>query len=92
MRMYWGKKIIEWTKHWKDTYAIIKYLNDKYALDGRDPNGYLNFAWCFGKFDRPFFETPIFGKIRYMNYKGLERKFNMKLYIDYIESLEKGKI
>lgn len=87
MRMYWGKKIIEWTKDWKEAYEVIKYLNDKYALDGRDPNGYMNFAWCFGKFDRPFFETPIFGKVRYMNDKGLERKFDMNLYLKYVENL-----
>lgn len=87
MRMYWGKKIIEWTRDWKEAYEIIKYINDKYALDGRDANGYLNFAWCFGKFDRPFFETPIFGKIRYLNDKGLERKFKMDLYLKYVENL-----
>ena len=87
MRMYWGKKIIEWTKNYKEAFDILVYLNDKYAIDGRDPNGYASICWCFGKFDRPFFERPIFGKIRYMSDKGLERKFNMKGYLDRIEKL-----
>ncbi|MEW6012157.1 MAG: deoxyribodipyrimidine photo-lyase [Elusimicrobiota bacterium] len=87
MRMYWGKKIIEWSKDWREALDILIYLNDKYAIDGRDPNGYLNIAWCFGKFDRPFFEMPIFGKVRYMSFKGLERKFNMSGYIKRIKIL-----
>jgi len=87
MRMYWGKKIIEWVKDFKEAFDIIVYLNDKYAIDGRDPNGYASICWCFGKFDRPFFERPIFGKIRYMNDKGLEKKFEMQKYIDRIEKL-----
>jgi deoxyribodipyrimidine photo-lyase len=87
MRMYWGKKIIEWVKDFKEAFDILVYLNDKYAIDGRDPNGYASICWCFGKFDRPFFERPIFGKIRYMNDKGLERKFEMQKYIDRIEKL-----
>lgn len=80
MRMYWGKKIIEWTPSFKQALEILIYLNDKYAIDGRDPNGYASILWCFGLHDRPFFERPIFGKIRYMNAAGLERKFEMEKY------------
>jgi deoxyribodipyrimidine photo-lyase len=82
MRMYWGKKIIEWTKTPKEAYKICLFLNNKYELDGRDPNGYAGVAWCFGKHDRPWKERPIFGKIRYMNDRGLERKFKIKKYAE----------
>ncbi|MDM7274237.1 deoxyribodipyrimidine photo-lyase [Sulfurihydrogenibium azorense] len=81
MRMYWAKKIIEWTEDPKQAFDIACYLNDKYALDGRDPNGYGGISWCFGTFDRPWQERKIFGKIRYMNDKGLERKFDVKAYL-----------
>lgn len=87
MRMYWGKKIIEWSKTPQYAFKVITYLNDKYELDGRDPNGYSGIAWCFGKHDRPWKERSIFGKIRYMNSKGLERKFDMKKYIEYVDGL-----
>jgi len=80
MRMYWGKKIIEWTKNPKEAYKIALYLNNKYELDGRDPNGFTGVAWCFGKHDRPWKERPIFGKIRYMNANGLKRKFDIDQY------------
>ena len=80
MRMYWGKKIIEWTKSPKEAYKIALFLNNKYELDGRDPNGFTGVAWCFGKHDRPWKERPIFGKIRYMNANGLKRKFDIDLY------------
>ena len=81
MRMYWGKKIIEWTEGPDTAFEYMVYLNNKYALDGRDPNSYAGIAWCLGKHDRPWMERPIFGKIRYMNDKGLERKFDMSLYL-----------
>ncbi|WP_297887961.1 deoxyribodipyrimidine photo-lyase [Sulfurihydrogenibium sp.] len=82
MRMYWAKKILEWTDNPKTAFDIACYLNDKYALDGRDPNGYGGISWCFGNFDRPWQERKIFGKVRYMNDKGLERKFNIKEYVN----------
>ncbi len=75
MRMYWGKKILEWTQDPQDALSIAFELNDRYELDGRDPNGYAGVAWCFGKHDRPWVERPVFGKIRYMNTNGLKRKF-----------------
>ncbi|MFW9850486.1 MAG: deoxyribodipyrimidine photo-lyase [Candidatus Thorarchaeota archaeon] len=86
MRMYWGKKIIEWTKHPRDAYKIALYLNNKYELDGRDPNGYAGIAWCFGKHDRAWNERDIFGKVRYMNARGLERKFDINKYVKRVNS------
>jgi deoxyribodipyrimidine photo-lyase len=87
MRMYWGKKIIEWTRSPEEAFKIALYLNNKYELDGRDPNAFAGVAWCFGKHDRPWKERPVFGKIRYMNDKGLDRKFNMKKYLAKVEKL-----
>jgi deoxyribodipyrimidine photo-lyase len=84
MRMYWGKKILEWSVTPEDAYKTALYLNNKYELDGRDANGFTGVAWCFGKHDRAWKERPIFGKIRYMNDKGLERKFNIHAYVDNV--------
>ena len=82
MRMYWAKKILEWTKTPKEAMEIAVYLNDKYELDGRDPNGYVGCAWSIGGVhDRAWFERPIFGKIRYMNANGLKRKFDVEQYL-----------
>ena len=82
MRMYWAKKILEWTKSPKDAMQIAIYLNDKYELDGRDPNGYAGIAWSIGGIhDRPWPQRPIFGKIRYMSYSGCKSKFNIEQYI-----------
>lgn len=88
MRMYWGKKIIEWTKKPEDAFKTALYLNNKYELDGRDPNGYTGVAWCFGKHDRPWSRRAIFGNVRYMNDKGLERKFDMQKYLQRVNSLQ----
>ncbi len=87
MRMYWTKKLIEWTPHPEIAFNYACYLNDKYELDGRDPNGYAGISWCFGTHDRPWFERPIFGKVRFMNDKGLERKFDIKKYAEKYSSL-----
>jgi len=81
MRMYWGKKIIEWSKTPEEAFRAALYLNNKYELDGRDPNGFAGMAWCFGKHDRPWGERPIFGNVRYMNDKGLKRKFDADEYV-----------
>ncbi|MHC5083621.1 MAG: deoxyribodipyrimidine photo-lyase [Planctomycetota bacterium] len=89
MRMYWGKKILEWTKSPKDAFYFALYLNNKYELDGRDPNGFAGVAWCFGKHDRPWTERPVFGKVRYMNAAGLKRKFDIDAYVETIERLER---
>ncbi len=83
MRMYWAKKILEWTDLPEDAMKIAIYLNDKYSLDGRDPNGYAGIAWSIGGVhDRAWKERPIFGKVRYMNYKGSKRKFDVDEYIE----------
>ena len=87
MRMYWGKKILEWNKTPEEAYRMALYLNNKYELDGRDPNGFTGVAWCFGKHDRPWGERPIFGNVRYMNDKGLERKFNVGDYVKMVNKL-----
>jgi deoxyribodipyrimidine photo-lyase len=82
MRMYWAKKILEWSNSPEDALRIAIYLNDKYELDGRDPNGYVGCAWAIGGLhDRAWKERPVFGKIRYMNRKGAKRKFDIEKYI-----------
>jgi deoxyribodipyrimidine photo-lyase len=88
MRMYWAKKIIEWMPSYKLAYDTIVYLNNKYFIDGRDANSYASIAWCFGKHDRAWNERHIFGKLRYMNDKGLERKFNINNYVELINKIE----
>jgi deoxyribodipyrimidine photo-lyase len=90
MRMYWGKKIIEWTRTPEHAFRTALHLNNKYELDGRDPNGFTGVAWCFGKHDRPWGERPVFGQVRYMNDKGLRRKFDADGYVDRIERLKNG--
>jgi len=80
MRMYWGKKILEWTANIEKAFSTALYLNNKYELDGRDPNGFTGVAWCFGKHDRPWGDRPIFGNIRYMSSDGLKRKFDAEKY------------
>ena len=86
MRMYWGKKILEWTKTPQQGFEWALHLNNKYELDGRDPNGYAGVAWCFGKHDRAWGERAVFGKVRYMNAAGLKRKFDVAAYIRRIET------
>ena len=82
MRMYWAKKILEWTSSPEEALAVAIALNDRYSLDGRDPNGYAGIAWAIGgTHDRPWGERSIFGMIRYMNFKGCERKFDVKAYV-----------
>jgi len=80
MRMYWGKRIIEWTRTPEEGFRIALYLNNKYELDGRDPNGFTGVAWCFGKHDRPWPTHPVLGKVRIMTASGLRRKFNADAY------------
>merc|ERR1719203_2618400 len=81
MRMYWAKKILEWTKSPEEALKIGIKLNDKYSLDGQDPNGYVGMAWSvMGVHDMGWTERPIFGKIRYMNYAGCKRKFCVTAY------------
>lgn len=88
MRMYWGKKILEWSHSPQSAYETAIYLNNKYELDGRDPNGFAGISWCFGKHDRAWGERPVYGKVRSMNAKGLERKFDIQKYIQKINQIE----
>ncbi len=87
MRMYWGKKIIEWSPDYEEAYYTTLYLNNKYFLDGRDPNSYTGVAWCYGRHDRAWGERPVFGKLRYMNASGLRRKFAIDDYLNYCNEL-----
>lgn len=87
MRMYWGKKFLEWMRTPEEAYETAMRLNNKYFLDGRDPNGWANVAWIFGLHDRPWTEREIFGKIRYMNAAGLERKFDIGAYVKKVALL-----
>lgn len=88
MRMYWAKKILEWSPTPQHAYQTALYLNDKYQLDGRDPNGYAGVAWAIaGKFDRPWFRRPIFGTIRYMSGASARKKFNAEAYIRMVKML-----
>ncbi|CAM8882822.1 unnamed protein product [Rhodiola kirilowii] len=88
MRMYWAKKILEWTNGPQEALSIAIYLNDKYEIDGRDPNGYVGCMWSIcGVHDQGWQERPIFGKIRYMNYAGCKRKFDVDGYISYVKKL-----
>jgi deoxyribodipyrimidine photo-lyase len=89
MRMYWGKKILEWSRNPQTGFKIALQLNNKYELDGRGPNAFAGVAWCFGKHDRAWGERVIFGKIRYMNATGLKRKFDAEAYVKKIYELEK---
>ena len=88
LRMYWAKKILEWTATPEEALAIATWLNDKYSLDGNDPNGYAGIAWSIGGVhDRAWGERPVFGKIRFMNEKGSRRKFDVDAYISKINLL-----
>ena len=83
MRMYWAKKILEWTSDGPSkAFEIALYFNDRYSLDGRDPNGCTGVAWAIaGLHDQGWKEREVFGKIRYMNYQGCKRKFKVDQYV-----------
>lgn len=87
MRMYWGKKILEWSPSPEQAFATALRLNNRYFLDGRDANSFTGVAWCFGRHDRPWAERPVFGTVRYMNAAGLERKFDMDVYVRWTDTL-----
>jgi deoxyribodipyrimidine photo-lyase len=88
-RMYWGKKIIEWSPTYQEALDTMIYIHGRYALDGRDPNTATNILWCFGLHDRPWYERPIFGRMRYMSAEGMKRKTDTGAYIEEIQQLEK---
>lgn len=87
MRMYWGKKILEWSSSPEYAFETTLYLNNKYFLDGRDANSFANVAWVFGQHDRGWTERGVFGKVRYMSAGGLERKADPEGYVRKVEKL-----
>jgi len=89
MRMYWGKKIIEWSPTPMQAFETSLALNNRYFLDGRDPNSYAGVGWVFGLHDRAWFERGIFGKVRYMAASGLERKCDIRAYIEKVAAFSR---
>ncbi|MEP6945321.1 MAG: deoxyribodipyrimidine photo-lyase [Acidobacteriota bacterium] len=87
VRMLWGKNVIAWTPSYEVAFETLVHLNNKYCLDGRDPNSYAGILWCFGKHDRPWMERPVFGTIRYMTSGSTGKKFDSKKYIAWVNSL-----
>jgi deoxyribodipyrimidine photo-lyase len=88
LRMLWGKKVIEWSRTPGEAYRTLVHLNNKYALDGRDPNSYTGILWCFGLFDRPWApERNVLGQIRYMSSANTAKKFRLGPYLDWVASL-----
>jgi deoxyribodipyrimidine photo-lyase len=87
MRMYWGKKILEWSRTPEEAFQTVLALNNKYFLDGRDPCSYANVAWVFGLHDRPWKERPVYGKVRCMMASGLERKCDIRAYVRKVQEL-----
>ncbi|MGE3173924.1 MAG: deoxyribodipyrimidine photolyase [Planctomycetota bacterium] len=82
LRMLWGKKVLEWTRHPEEAWGILVELNNRYALDGRNPNSYSGIGWVFGRYDRPWApEREIFGRIRYMTSQSTQRKLRLKGYL-----------
>ena len=88
MRMYWGKKVLEWTPDPEAGFELVRTLNDRWFLDGRSPNGYAGVAWTFGLHDRAWTERAVFGKVRYMNAAGLQRKADPDAYVAKVARLE----
>jgi len=83
LRMLWGKRIVEWTPGPREALAAMLELNNRYALDGRDPNSYSGILWCLGKFDRPWGpERPVFGTVRYMSSENTRRKLRLRGYLE----------
>jgi deoxyribodipyrimidine photo-lyase len=90
-RMYWAKKLLEWTRDPAEALEIAIRLNDRWLLDGRDPNGYTNIAWAIGgKHDRPWGERPVFGTVRTMTFASTSRKFDCAAYVARVEAAGKG--
>ncbi|MBN9122655.1 MAG: deoxyribodipyrimidine photolyase [Planctomycetes bacterium] len=88
LRMLWGKKVLEWSESPADAYRVLEHLNNKYALDGRDPNSYTGVLWCFGLFDRPWPpERKVFGTVRYMSSDSTAKKFDLDGYYEYVDAL-----
>ncbi|MGE4488862.1 MAG: deoxyribodipyrimidine photo-lyase [Kiritimatiellales bacterium] len=84
MRMYWGKKVLEWSPTPEEAFDTLLAINNKYFIDGRDPNSYAGVAWVFGKHDTAWKKRPVFGKVRYMNAAGLKRKCDIEAYVEKV--------
>ena len=80
MRMLWGKAVLQWTPSTAEALRVLEHLNNRYSLDGRDPNSYGGIMWIFGKFDRPFYPRPIYGNVRYQSLKAAKDKFDVAAY------------
>ncbi len=91
VRMLWGKNVIAWSPSYEIAFETLVHLNNKYCLDGRDPNSYAGILWCFGKHDRPWMERPVFGTIRYMTSGSTGKKFNSAKYIEWTKGLANDK-
>jgi len=87
LRMYWCKQLLIWHSSPAEAFAVAVELNDRWMLDGRDPNGYMGIAWCFGRHDEPFAERDIFGKVRSMTLAGLKSKIDLPAYIARVDKL-----
>jgi len=81
-RMLWGKLVLTWAQEPRDAHATLVHLNDRYALDGRDPDGWANISWCFGLHDRPWPERAIFGTVRCMTTRSARSKLDFDGYLD----------
>ena len=92
MRMLWGKKILEWTEHPTDALRIMIHLNNKYSVDGRNPNSYSGIFWCLGRYDRPWQERPVFGKVRSMTSPSARRKLDLDGYLGRFGPGEQGEL
>ena len=92
MRMYWGKKIIEWSRTYSEALQTMIYLNNQYAVDGCNPNSWTGILWCFGLHDRPWGERPVFGTIRYMSSDSLRRKVDVGSYIERVQQGAKDQL
>ncbi|HMQ04474.1 MAG TPA: deoxyribodipyrimidine photo-lyase [Pyrinomonadaceae bacterium] len=91
VRMLWGKNVIAWSPSYEVAFETLIHLNNKYCLDGRDPNSYAGILWCFGKHDRPWMERPVFGTIRYMTSGSTGKKFDSRKYIDWVNKVSRSR-
>ncbi|MCB1305869.1 MAG: deoxyribodipyrimidine photolyase, partial [Leptospiraceae bacterium] len=92
LRMLWGKKILEWSADPRTALETALHLNNKYSIDGRNPNSYSGVFWIFGRFDRPWQERPIFGKIRYMSSEQTRKKVKLREYLERFGPEEQGRL
>jgi deoxyribodipyrimidine photo-lyase len=92
VRMLWGKSVITWTETYEQALAWLLHLNNKYGLDGRDPNSFAGIQWCFGKFDRPFASRPVWGTIRPMSLERAHSKYDVARYIARWNGAKEGEL